>query len=82
MGSILHLNTVPPVGGDTLFASMSAAYEALSAPMKTYLENLTASGSGGAATATKASTTVIQAIPGRYIPSFERTPLPGGRVSS
>ena len=46
MGSILHLNTVPPVGGDTLFASMSAAYEALSAPMKTYLENLTATHDG------------------------------------
>ena len=46
MGSVLHLNTVPPVGGDTLFASMSAAYEALSAPMKTYLENLTATHDG------------------------------------
>ena len=46
MGSVLHLNTVPPVGGDTLFASMSAAYEALSAPMKTYLEHLTANHDG------------------------------------
>jgi alpha-ketoglutarate-dependent taurine dioxygenase len=46
MGSVLHLNTVPPVGGDTLFASMYAAYEALSAPMKTYLENLTATHDG------------------------------------
>jgi len=46
MGSVLHLNTVPPVGGDTLFASMYAAYEALSAPMKSYLENLTATHDG------------------------------------
>ena len=37
MGSILNLKVVPPVGGDTIFASMYAAYDALSAPMKKYL---------------------------------------------
>lgn len=42
MGSILHLHTIPPSGGDTLFASMTAAYEALSDRMKTYLDGLTA----------------------------------------
>ena len=36
-GSILYLHTVPPVGGDTLFASQYAAYDALSPRMKTYL---------------------------------------------
>ena len=42
MGSILYMHELPPVGGDTLFASMYAAYEALSAPMKRFVEGLTA----------------------------------------
>jgi taurine dioxygenase len=42
MGSILYMPTIPPVGGDTLFASMYAAYDALSPRMKVYLEGLTA----------------------------------------
>src|SRR5580765_86632 len=42
MGSILNLKTVPPVGGDTIFASMYAAYDALSAPMQRFLSGLTA----------------------------------------
>ena len=42
MGSILHLHEVPETGGDTLFASMYAAYDALSEPMKTWLSGLTA----------------------------------------
>jgi taurine dioxygenase len=46
LGSILHLHTVPPSGGDTLFASMYAAYDALSPRLKTYLEGLTALHSG------------------------------------
>ena len=35
MGSILYIRNCPPRGGDTLFASMYAAYEALSDRMKT-----------------------------------------------
>ena len=46
MGSILYLHTVPPCGGDTLFASQYAAYDALSSGMKVYLEGLTATHSG------------------------------------
>lgn len=42
MGSILRLFTVPERGGDTCFASMYAAYDALSDRMKTLLEGLTA----------------------------------------
>ena len=42
MGSILYLTEIPPVGGDTLFASMYAAYEKLSDPIKRLVEGLTA----------------------------------------
>jgi taurine dioxygenase len=44
--SILHMSIVPPSGGDTLFASMYAAYEALSEPMKRFLSPLTATHDG------------------------------------
>jgi taurine dioxygenase len=42
LGSILYIRQCPPRGGDTLFASMYAAYDALSDRMKVYLEALTA----------------------------------------
>ncbi len=42
MGSILYIKECPPEGGDTLFASMYAAYEALSDRLKAYLDGLTA----------------------------------------
>ena len=42
MGSILYMHEVPAHGGgDTLFASMYAAYEALSEPLKRFLEGMT-----------------------------------------
>ena len=46
MGSILHLWEVPKSGGDTLFASMEAAYDDLSERMKIYLDGLNATHSG------------------------------------
>ena len=42
MGSILYAREVPEVGGDTMFASMYAAYEALSDGMKQMLLSMNA----------------------------------------
>ena len=42
LGTILQLHVLPDIGGDTLFANMCAAYEALSSPLKTMLNGLTA----------------------------------------
>lgn len=46
MGSILQIRDCPPEGGDTIFANMYAAYDALSDRMKAYLEGLRAVHSG------------------------------------
>ena len=40
MGTVLKSVIVPPRGGDTLWASMTAAYEGLSSHMQTFLEGL------------------------------------------
>ena len=42
MGSILLARETPPTGGDTLFASLGAAYDALSDDLKSQIENLRA----------------------------------------
>jgi taurine dioxygenase len=47
MGSILRAVAVPAAGGDTLWASMTAAYEALSDAMQRLLSGLTAFHDGG-----------------------------------
>lgn len=42
MGSVLYLHTIPTLGGDTVFANMYAAWDALSDTMRTMLDGLTA----------------------------------------
>ncbi len=42
LGSVLYAREIPPSGGDTLFASMYAAYDALSDGLKATLEGLRA----------------------------------------
>ena len=42
LGTVLQLHNVPSAGGDTLFANMYAAYDALSDTMKRFLNGLTA----------------------------------------
>jgi len=42
LGSILRAVQLPPVGGDTCFASMYAAYEALSPPVRALVDGLRA----------------------------------------
>lgn len=42
LGTILHLHTLPSTGGDTMFANMYAAFEALSPTMQAFLSTLEA----------------------------------------
>jgi taurine dioxygenase len=42
LGSVLRCVQLPPLGGDTLWASMYAAYDALSEPMRSMLDGLEA----------------------------------------
>ncbi|MGI9625042.1 MAG: TauD/TfdA dioxygenase family protein [Acidimicrobiales bacterium] len=48
-GSMLQAIKLPAVGGDTLFASASRAFENLSAPVRTLIDELTATHHGGEA---------------------------------
>ncbi len=42
LGALLHAMTVPDAGGDTMWADMGAAFDALSSPMQEFLSGLTA----------------------------------------
>ena len=77
MGTILYIHTVPPAGGgDTMFASMYAAYDALSPAMKRYLEGMTALHDGAGAFAR----TVTNNLPIAEQPMVARHPVTGRRL--
>ncbi|MBT6913805.1 MAG: TauD/TfdA family dioxygenase, partial [Rhodospirillaceae bacterium] len=61
MGSMLLARELPKTGGDTMFASMYAAYEALSPGMKAMLDGLQAVHSGARAFGPKSDTNVNRA---------------------
>jgi alpha-ketoglutarate-dependent sulfate ester dioxygenase len=42
LGALLHAVEVPPVGGDTIWADLTGAYDCLSAPMRSFLDSLSA----------------------------------------
>jgi taurine dioxygenase len=63
MGTMLIAREVPPVGGDTLFANMYLAYEALSDGMKRLLDGLKAVNSSAQADVSKTREDRIAADP-------------------
>lgn len=90
LGCVLYAKNVPDYGGDTLWSSSLAAYDALSNPLKKFLDRLTAihdisKGFPVERFATTESehikleqikkTTLLL-----FIPLFELTPLRGGKV--
>ncbi len=77
MGSILYIHTVPPSGGgDTMFASMYAAYDALSDNMKQYLEGMTALHDGAGSFAP----TATNELPITEQPVIAKHPVTGRRL--
>ena len=42
LGTMLQIHILPPAGGDTMFSDMYGAYESLSKPMRSMLDELTA----------------------------------------
>jgi alpha-ketoglutarate-dependent taurine dioxygenase len=77
MGSVLYLHTTPPKGGgDTMFASMTAAYDGLSPRMKVYLEGLTAVHDGARAFARTATNN----LPVTVQPIIAKHPVSGRKL--
>jgi alpha-ketoglutarate-dependent taurine dioxygenase len=42
LGAILHAQEIPAIGGDTMWADMTGAYESMSLPLRGFLDTLTA----------------------------------------
>ena len=93
LGSILNAVVIPPAGGDTMFSDQRAAYEALSEPLREFLDGLVAVHDGRqafgahprrrartAAASGRASST--RASTRSSTRSCARTPRPGARACS
>jgi taurine dioxygenase len=80
MGSILHMKIIPPIGGDTLFAGMYAAYDALSPRLQNFLEGLTATHDGARAFAKYDTTKTDKIYPVAAHPVIARHPVSGRKV--
>jgi taurine dioxygenase len=83
MGSILYMHTVPPDGGgDTMFANMYRAYDALSEPIKRLIDPLTAFHDSGKAHAYRANATdrVDKAFPRHEHPVVRTHPVTGRKA--
>lgn len=84
IASVLYLHEVPATGGDTLFANMYAAYDALSAPIRALLDGLSALHSGRASYGGYFGMTPEQMRDGRYPeaihPVVVTHPVTGGRA--
>ena len=80
MGSILYLTEVPPEGGDTLFASMYAAYDKLSPPMQRLVEGLTAIHDGEPSIAAASGTTRARHFPEAEHPVVRTHPVTGRKA--
>jgi len=77
MGTVLYLHTLPPDGGgDTMFASMYAAYDALSPAMKRYFDGMTALHDGAGAFARTATNN----LPVTEQPVIAKHPVTGRRL--
>jgi taurine dioxygenase len=64
MGSMLYALEVPPHGGDTLFANQYLAYETLSAPLRAFLDGLSAISTSAKADISKTREEMISKVGG------------------